>query len=57
MNQEGSQEPIGKHEAGEETYELMDLSDLIKQLEAEKQRDPQAALQLIQLLEQVLEQF
>jgi len=57
MEQEGTQDPARNHEVGEETHELVDLSDLLKQLEAEKHRDPLAAQQLIQLLEQILEQF
>jgi CHAT domain-containing protein/tetratricopeptide (TPR) repeat protein len=57
MEQEGTQEQARKREVGEAAHELVDLSDLIEQLEAEKQRDPQAAQQLIQLLEQVLAQF
>src|SRR2546422_865546 len=57
MGQEGTKESARKHEADEETYELVDLLDLVEQLETEKQRNPQAALQLIQMLEQVLGRF
>lgn len=42
-----------ENESGMKVYQGKDVWDLVKRLEAEKQRDPQAATRLVQVYEQI----
>ena len=53
----GIDDSPGEYESDMEVYQGRDIWELVKRLESEKQRDPQAAIRLVQAYEQILAQL
>ena len=57
MEQERAEDAASEHEASEGVYQGMDVWQLVQQLEAQRQQDPDATIALIQAYEQIVRQL